>query len=97
MNNQKLTANFNWIPDLEVYMSQFSKHKTSVSNGDIKASMNSSSSGSVNVNTNGKSADTNMFSLNGRDFASDPLSMLNTDMKQLFLSRVKKVSTLCQL
>ena len=90
-NNQKLSANFSWVPDLDLYLSQLSKAANKT------VDKNTSHMNSSTVHTNGKTANsessnTNIFSLNGRDFNSDPISILNnSELKQLFISRIKKV------
>lgn len=90
INNQKLTANFNWMPDLDAYLSLIIPSKTKPTSCSSNGTTYSQSNGAKNSMSSNETS--NIFSLNGVDFGPEPLQMLNTDLKQVFYARIKKVN-----
>lgn len=96
-NNQKISSNFEWIPNYDKFMSQFMTRSKSFLN-QMKANLlinstitNSIVANSTNATKNQLDSTTqNIFSFNGIDLTDNPSSMLNTDFKQSFFNRVSK-------
>ena len=86
-NNQKLSANFSWIPNYEVYVSQLINSASSQS---ISRNL---SSGNVSVQTNNakKFNSSNIFSLDGKIFTDSPQSVLSNELKKPLLNQISKV------
>lgn len=98
-NNQKLTANFSWLPDLDSFItllasnSNKSKPPPSGSNGTIHHYISNNGKHPTVTSSAGESSN-NIFSLNGVEFGAEALQMLNSDLKQHFYARIKKVRDL---
>ncbi len=94
-NCQKISANFDWIPNLDVYLSHLSKSTTSPN---LNASK-SFNGGAVlnNSNQNGSSSGNrrkslnNIFSLDGKSFTDNPLSILKPECTKPVLNQISKV------
>lgn len=103
-NNQKLTANFHWTPDLDSLLAVLAAPKpkatSSSSSGNSNGTINHNLANGGKLHPLASSSSTtppettsnanNIFSLNGVDFGAEPLQMLNSELKQQFYARIKK-------
>ncbi|CAF0807517.1 unnamed protein product, partial [Brachionus calyciflorus] len=100
-NNQKISSNFEWIPNYDKFMNQYLVRSKSSFLNQTKASINSTMTNSMNTNLTQNKGDpiqTNTFSLNGIDFSDNPSSLLNQDLKQSFFNRISKaLFTVCDV
>ncbi len=98
-SNQKISANFNWIPNYESYLSNITKsvsimtlqNKKNISNGTLVAA---TAATSTNQSTKANSSNSSVFSLDGRRFISEnPESALNLDclnIKKGFMNQITR-------
>ncbi|RNA16405.1 Dedicator of cytokinesis [Brachionus plicatilis] len=81
-NNQKISSNFDWIPNCEQFVCQIIAQS--------KSSMSFLNQTKENSSTTLNSAEKNIFSLNGIDFSENPVQLLNSELKQSLFNRISK-------
>lgn len=81
-NNQKISSNFDWIPNYE----QFAYQMISQS----KSAMSFLNQTKPSSSTNSNNCEKNIFSLNGIDFDENPAQLLNEELKQSLFNRISK-------
>jgi hypothetical protein len=89
---QKISENFHWIPNYELFTNQFDKSKSSISNGHANTNQLSPSS---SLRTNGnhiEPSDSNVFSLDGKGFLENAALHLSSysELKESYLNRISK-------
>jgi hypothetical protein len=101
---QKISANFDWIPNSEAYLNQLCRSTTLTANLSGSKSFNGGGAVLNNSSQNGAASNggrkrslANVFSLDGKSFAENPLSILKSECKKSLLNQLSKVQYFIQL
>lgn len=81
-NNQKISSNFDWIPNYEQFAFQMVSHS--------KSTMSFLNLTKSNCSTIINNLEKNIFSLDGIEFNENPINLLNTELKQSLFNRISK-------
>jgi hypothetical protein len=89
---QKISENFHWIPNYELFVNHLNKSKSFISNGHSNANQPSPNSSFRTNGHNVEANDSNVFSLDGKQLLENVASHLSSfsDLKESYLNRISK-------